>query len=80
MSRGRGHVRTASIVVGDVDEAIINAVRAEHGLSFNAAVRYCIRRLGVELTVDRAERKRKIADLASWLEETKAHRRPGARE
>lgn len=75
----RDNVKSRSITIGPADAAIIDAVRAKYGISFNAAVRYCIRAHGVEEAAG-ADKRRARADLANWLAETRANRKPGRRE
>ena len=72
-------MRQSTIVMMPHDYEIIEAVRKEHGLSLNAAVRYCIRSQWVAMG-EGAEKRRRGADLKTWLAETRAKMRPGRRE
>lgn len=76
--RGPG-IRQSTVVMMPHDYDIIDAVREEHGLSLNAAVRYCIRAQWAQMA-EGQEKRRRTVELKNWLAETKAHLRPGRRE
>lgn len=70
----------ASVALSDRDREVIEALRAEHGLTFNAAIRYALRLVWIDMASTGADKRQRRSDVRHWLTETLAGRRPGQTE
>jgi hypothetical protein len=79
MPRHTPNTQQASISTGPLDRQIIDELRDEYGLSFNAAVRYALRLAWTQRGADGREKMRRRKETDAWLAETVAGLRPGGR-
>lgn len=71
---------SVSMTIGDRDRQIIAEIRDEHGLSTNAAVRYALRKVWVDMATTPAEKSKRRAAVKQWLADMAAGRHAGVWE
>lgn len=66
--------RQVTLQIGQIDWDMVEAIRAEHGLSRNAAIRYAIRYHAASQLAGPAKRKA-MRELEAWAEDMRNNRR-----